>query len=204
MAAFSMRTIVDVPSAVAPCMPVARRGSLHQRSCPALGLRPRLLSPVCEHGELHPARLNINTASAASPCEKISCPLEACNVVLPCQTLARKVRGLNDVVSDPAAGLLIFLSGRSPTTVSVSVHDVLCIIFILTPGSLRSLCSHGQQHYSVACPSASQAVPTFDRTRPQQVEPLQGNGSIMCRLVTMAHFEREEASRVKLTLHEGP
>ena len=175
-------------------MPVARRGSLHQRSCPALGLRPRLLSPVCEHGELHPARLDINTASAASPCEKISCPLEACNVVLPCQTLARKVRGLNDVVSDPAAGLLIFLSGRSPTTVSVSVHDVLCIIFILTPGSLRSLL--GQQHYSVACPSASQ------RSRPSTAHGLnrlhryQDNGSIRSSLFTIAQFGREETRRV--------
>ena len=63
------------------------------------------------------------------------------NVVLPRPTLARKVRGLNDVVSDLAAGLQIFLSRRSPTIVSVFVREVLCVLFILASGSLRSLCS---------------------------------------------------------------
>jgi hypothetical protein len=77
--------------------------------------------------------------------------------------------------------------------VPVSVRDVVCILFILAPSSLRSLCSHAQQHYSVACQSRTSAIHDlklliFD----------EDNGSIMCSLVKIAQFGWEEAGRVSL------
>ena len=90
----------------------------------------------------------------------------------------------------------------------VSLRDVIRIQFILAPSPLRSLCSHGQQHYSVACQLFQDAWVLVTRSRTSAVHGLkmlihyQDNGSIMCSLITIAQFGREEAGRLSLPSHD--
>ena len=93
----------------------------------------------------------------------------------------------------------------------VSVRDVVRILFILAPSPLRSLCSHSQQHYSVACQLVQDAWVLVMRSRTSAIHDLkmlilrQDNGSIMYSLVKSAQIGGiDEAGPVKLTLREDP
>lgn len=92
----------------------------------------------------------------------------------------------------------------------VSVRDVVCILCILAPSSLRSLCSYAQQHYSVACQLVQDAWVPVMRSRTSAIHDLkllifdEDKGSIMCSLVKIAQFGREEAGRVSLLFHNDP
>jgi len=56
--------------------------------------------------------------------------------------------------------------------VPVSVRDVVCILFILAPSSLRSLYSQAQQYYSVACQLVQDAWVLVMRSRTSAIHDL--------------------------------
>ena len=175
MAAFSLRTTWMCPVRWrSPCMPVARRDSLHQRSCPAPEPRRRLLCPAARAHRASPGPPGHKHGIGRIPLRKNQLSLRGLQRRLALTNFGKKGLGVERCGSCFGCGAFHFLVRKEPTDSVCFCSRSPCIFFILTPGSLRSLCSHGQQHYSIACPSASQAVPTFDRTRPQHVEPLPG------------------------------
>jgi hypothetical protein len=74
---------------------LARETSFAKKDVPRENCDNRFLALLRDDGELYLAVLNIETASAGSPCEKTICSVPYLPMLRPSPTLARKVLGLN-------------------------------------------------------------------------------------------------------------